>query len=538
MPLGRRKRRQETPWHSRGAQLQGLRSCLDQGDPRDPLTFQPGAPGPQLSSAGGWQESCDPGLPHGLGGTVAGEKRSQAASVAEEPVSPPRAAPRGQIQSRARSVRARHWARRCGRAGAAVSRGVPASAGAGAGAEVSVRQPGGPPPQPHLILTIRDPSPAGLGIGDLRHRLRRWNKPRGCQRAGAPRHQCAPPRAPVQTSAPQQPPRGLTGGSAADGDAQLQAAPGALGAGHGWAEGGSAAAAGTGTGTGTATLDGSPGAPRRAGPGQSRAWRAPSRRNEGRESPPPPSRPPRTAPLLCAPRPRGAQTPPTPLPHLWLHPKSWCTPTMGAPRPPPPCPEPSRSQSSGYSRSPPSPGCMHTPRCNRCTLPCAPVLITSRPRAHSDTPSPKISPQPRLHPAPQHAPTPVPSRPLLHPNLPMCPSPGCMGAARPPPTAPRPPVHPDPLHPHLPCATTPFAPRHSWDPPRHPSPGGSQPPGAPQARLHPATIACSPQHTPAPTHPNPGAPRALGVPPAPVTGTHRCSSRSPPAGTRSRARRG
>lgn len=338
MPLGRRKRRQETPWHSRGAQLQGLRSCLDQGDPRDPLTFQPGAPGPQLSSAGGWQESCDPGLPHGLGGTVAGEKRSQAASVAEEPVSPPRAAPRGQIQSRARSVRARHWARRCGRAGAAVSRGVPASAGAGAGAEVSVRQPGGPPPQPHLILTIRDPSPAGLGIGDLRHRLRRWNKPRGCQRAGAPRHQCAPPRAPVQTSAPQQPPRGLTGGSAADGDAQLQAAPGALGAGHGWAEGGSAAAAGTGTGTGTATLDGSPGAPRRAGPGQSRAWRAPSRRNEGRESPPPTIQTPAHSPTsLCASPPGcpdASHTPPAPLAasEVMVHPHHGGTQT------PPPMP--------------------------------------------------------------------------------------------------------------------------------------------------------------------------------------------------------
>lgn len=356
MPLGRRKRRQETPWHSRGAQLQGLRSCLDQGDPRDPLTFQPGAPGPQLSSAGGWQESCDPGLPHGLGGTVAGEKRSQAASVAEEPVSPPRAAPRGQIQSRARSVRARHWARRCGRAGAAVSRGVPASAGAGAGAEVSVRQPGGPPPQPHLILTIRDPSPAGLGIGDLRHRLRRWNKPRGCQRAGAPRHQCAPPRAPVQTSAPQQPPRGLTGGSAADGDAQLQAAPGALGAGHGWAEGGSAAAAGTGTGTGTATLDGSPGAPRRAGPGQSRAWRAPSRRNEGRESPPPHHPDPRAQPHFSV---RLAPGVPRRLPHPSR--TSGCIrshgapPPWGHPDPPPHALSPHAARALGTAGAPPAP---------------------------------------------------------------------------------------------------------------------------------------------------------------------------------------
>lgn len=330
-PLGRRKRHQETLRHGRGAKLQGLQSCLARGDPRDPLTFQPGAPGPQLSSAGGWQESRGPGLPHGLGGTVAGEKRLQAASVAEEPVSPPRAAPRGQIQSRARSVRARHWARRCCRAGAAVSRGVPASARAGA--EVSARRPGGAPIPTPPRTHPRGPLARGAGSWEppspapaleQTQKASESRRPPGTS-ARLPEPQCKP-------VPPSSPPRGLTGGSAADGDAQLQAAPGALGAGHGWAEGTQqlprAPAPAPPPWTGAPGLPDGPGRAR-AGPGA-----PPPGRMRGVNPDPPPAQP-RFSVRLA---PGGTQMPPTPLLNLWLHPKSSCSPPGGTQTSPPPVP--------------------------------------------------------------------------------------------------------------------------------------------------------------------------------------------------------
>lgn len=330
------------------------------------LTFQPGAPGPSSALRRSSRRVMAWGCPTGLG--VLAVRKSLETALGQRSPSPRHGQRRGQIQSRARSRSARH-----GLQGWDVT-AVPRAGTTSARAEAAVRASKSTASQPRPRTHPRGPHALGAANWAPLSPALALKKPPPLSGIGSSGLCGVSPEAPVPPSGDwsasgtgeppsfgaQPPPAGLTGASAADGDAQLQASPGALGAGDGWAKGGL-----RGDHPARPPRDPPTAAPRGPGappPGGTRARRPhprvprahPAARTRG--PPTPPARTPRHPDTPHPPPPQGIQIPPThpdPLvlssrgtqnpsaPHIpmnppTLHPYPQVPPTLEHPEPPSP----------------------------------------------------------------------------------------------------------------------------------------------------------------------------------------------------------